>query len=282
MGGRRLDGRIAVVTGGGSGIGAATAHRLAADGAIVVLGDLDEAAAQAEARAIVAGGGAASASFVDLGQEDSIVAFYAQLREEHGRLDILHNNAADTRPTQLARDQAIATMEPEVWDQAFRVNTRGTMLMIKHGLPLMIAAGGGSIINTSSGVALAGDIWNSAYGASKAAIISLTRDVAAQCGRHRIRCNAVSPGLIITEGARRTLPPRIKQTIQRQQLIPGDGEPADLAAMVAFLASDDARFVTGQLLFVDGGLLSHLPQVADMSDLLTELSAGADKDGAAS
>jgi NAD(P)-dependent dehydrogenase (short-subunit alcohol dehydrogenase family) len=142
------------------------------------------------------------------------------------------------------------------------------MLVTKHGIATMLRQGSGAIVNTSSGSSIAGDIYNPAYAASKAAINSLTRYVATQCGKRGIRCNAVLPGLILTETAKNSLSPAQLGVIARQTLSPSFGTPEDVAGAVAFLASDDARFVNGQMLCVDGGVLIHMPHAADMADVL--------------
>jgi NAD(P)-dependent dehydrogenase (short-subunit alcohol dehydrogenase family) len=259
----RLQGRVAIVTGAAVGIGEACAKRLAAEGARVIVADIDESGAARVAGEITAAGGTALALRVDLADQASIIALYSAVAARFGRLDILHNNAADTRGEQIARDMAIAAMDVDIWDRAFAVNTRGTMLMIKHALPAMLAGGGGSIINTSSGAGLTGDLFAPAYAASKAAINCLTKYVAAQYGKQKIRCNVVSPGLILTPTARANSSAETLQNFERHSLTPYLGQPEDIAAAVAYLASDDARFVTAQVIVVDGGYTNHMPHVAD-------------------
>jgi NAD(P)-dependent dehydrogenase (short-subunit alcohol dehydrogenase family) len=163
-----------------------------------VLADLNIAGATRVAADIEKSGGIANAHALDLASEDSIRALVQAIMARYGRIDILHNNAADTGVQQMGADASLLAMEPAVWDRAFAINTRGTMLMIKHVVPHMIAVGGGSIINTSSGVAILGDVFNPAYSASKAAVNALTRNTAAQFGRQNIRCNAVLPGLVLS------------------------------------------------------------------------------------
>jgi NAD(P)-dependent dehydrogenase (short-subunit alcohol dehydrogenase family) len=261
----RLVGRVAVVTGSG-GIGEATAKRLAAEGAQVVLGDIDIANGEKVAARIVAEGGKAVALKVDIGEESEVKSFFAAVASQFGRLDVLHNNAADTRGEQMARDMGITEMSIEIWDRAFQINARGTMLMIKHGIPLMLKNGGGSIINTSSGAALRGDLYGPAYASSKAAINCLTMYVATQYGKQGIRCNVVSPGLVVTPNVFLSNSKEQLDRIETHKLTPYLGAPEDIAAAVAYLASDDARFVTAQVMVVDGGITNHMPYFSETID----------------
>ena len=241
-------------------------------GASVVLADINIAGAESVAKDIVACGGAAMAHGLDLAEEGGIRTLIAATIERFGRLDILHNNAADTRLEQMAADGRITELHADVWDRAFKVNARGTMLMIKHAVPHMIAAGGGSIINTSTGVALTGDIFNPSYSASKAAVNALTRNVAVQFGRQNIRCNAIAPGLVLSPLARKMMREAQIGMIQRHVLLPRFSRPEDIAGAVLFLASDAASFITGQILSVGGGIVHHTPYTADV--LATAINAG--------
>jgi NAD(P)-dependent dehydrogenase (short-subunit alcohol dehydrogenase family) len=142
-----------------------------------------------------------------------------------------------------------------------RINLRGTMVAIQAAVPHMIARGGGSVINTASGSGLTGDLRNPAYGASKAALINLSRYVATEFGKQGVRCNAISPGfIVISEKPGREA---VAATMLRHALTPRLGRPEDVAAMVVFLASDESAFITGQNICVDGGMLAHQPYVAD-------------------
>jgi NAD(P)-dependent dehydrogenase (short-subunit alcohol dehydrogenase family) len=260
----KLSGKIAIVTGSGANIGEACAKALAQAGATIVLADINLAGATRVAQEISTEGGTAVAQHLDLIDEASIQKLQKFVVERYGRLDVLHNNAADVRVEQMGKDGAIVEMDSAVWDRAFDVNTRGTMLMIKHFAPLMIRSGGGSIINTSSGVSILGDIFNPAYSASKAAINALTRNAATQLGRSKIRCNAILPGLILTAHARGMLSDEQLRILERHTLLPRLGRSEDIAAAVLYLASDDASFVTGQIFAVDGGITTHQPYVGDV------------------
>lgn len=270
-----LKGRVAIVTGSGANIGAACARALAGAGASVVLADINLAGAQAVAEEITKAGGSAMAQALDLAEESSIAACVAATIERFGRIDILHNNAADTRPDHMAQDNSFLDMQSEVWDRTFVINTRGPMLMIKHVVPHMIAGGGGSIINTGSGTALLGDLLHPAYCSSKAALHAMTRNVATQFGHHNIRCNAVLPGLVLSKGAREIMSAGEIDFIQRHVLLPRQSEPEDIAGPVLFLASDAASFVTAQVFSADGGIVHHIPFYADMMAQMTSVSDSA-------
>ena len=259
-----LSGRVAIVTGSGANIGEACARALAKAGATVILADIAAERSEAVARAIQASGGQAQGMALDLAQEDSITALVADVMRQHQGIDILHNNAADTRLEQMAADGSLLDLDAATWDRAFHVNARGTMLMIKAVAPHMIAGGGGSIINTSTGVALTGDINNPSYSASKAAVNALTRNAAVQFGRFNVRVNAVAPGLVLSPLAREMMTPEQIAMIQRHVLLPRESVPEDIAGAVLFLASDSAAFITGQVIGVDGGIVHHTPYVADM------------------
>jgi NAD(P)-dependent dehydrogenase (short-subunit alcohol dehydrogenase family) len=258
----RLDHKVAIITGAGGGIGAATARLLADRGASVVLADVNLAAAEVVAASIDSRGNAALALYVDLADAESIQSMIRDTLEKFGRIDVLHNNAADLSAENAARDQDIQTMETDVWDRTFRVNVRGTMLCCKYALPHMVNRGSGSIINTASNLGLQGNLGQAAYAASKAAVLQLTRSIATSHGRRGIRCNAVSPGLVLTPAARDHLPPQLLKIVADETLTPYLGEPMDIAHAVAFLASDESRYVTGHNLVVDGGTVAHVPGFA--------------------
>src|SRR3954452_8689689 len=259
----RLRDKVAIVTGAASGIGAETAGRLAAEGAATVVADINLAGANQLVERITAAGHVAAPAQVDLGDERSIAAMIEFAVERFGGLDILDNNAADTRLS-ATRDGGVEHTDIEVWDALMRINLRGTMLACKAAIPRMRARGGGSIINMSSGSGLTGSLAPTAYGVSKAGIIMLTQYIATQHGKESIRCNAIAPGLIVTSAASSYASGAFGEMMLRHHLTPRLGTPADIAATVAFLASDEAAFITGQLISVDGGLLSHAPYYADM------------------
>jgi NAD(P)-dependent dehydrogenase (short-subunit alcohol dehydrogenase family) len=258
----RLDGKIAIITGAAAGIGRATALQVAAEGARTVVADLNATGAKQVAEAISAAGGEALAVQADLGDVDSVRAMVEATVTACGGLDILHNNAAAT-VLAATKDLPVSAADPEVWDETMRVNLRGALVAIQAAVPHMIARGGGSVINTASGAGLTGDLRPPAYGASKAALVSLTRYAAAEFGKQGIRCNAISPGFIVIPEKAGTGRDAVHATMLRHALTPRLGRPEDIAALVVFLASDESAFITGQNICVDGGMLAHQPFLAD-------------------
>src|SRR3954471_7611965 len=264
---RRFEGKVAVVTGGGSGIGAATARRLAAEGAQVGVGDINGELAEKVAADI---GDAAIGIEFDAGDVASVEHLIATTVERFGRLDILHNNAAIMAPDHIAQDTNPVDIDFEVWDRTFAVNVRGYLAGCKYAIPHMLATGGGSIVLTASGSATLGDLSNIAYGSSKAAIVGFSRYVATQFGKQGIRCNVVNPGLIRTEGGKQNVQGPLVGIMEANTPAPRLGLPEDIAATVAFLASDDAAYVNGTVIAVDGGMLSHMPYMSDVLALYGE------------
>jgi NAD(P)-dependent dehydrogenase (short-subunit alcohol dehydrogenase family) len=259
----RLHGRSAIVTGGASGIGRASALRLAGEGAQVAIADIDEAGAKGVVAEIEAAGGRAIAIPTDVSEESAIVHLISQTVETFGKLDILHNNAAALGNARVGIDFSIAELDVDVWDRTMAVNVRSVMLGCKHAIAPMVAAGGGSIINTSSGAALAGSLTGPAYASSKAAVNTFTLYMAAQYGKQGIRCNAILPGLIMTPAVDVGMGEEEVAMLLDHHLTPQAGRPEDIAGMVAYLASDEARYITAQLIRVDGGITSHAPSFAD-------------------
>jgi NAD(P)-dependent dehydrogenase (short-subunit alcohol dehydrogenase family) len=259
----RLTGKVAIITGSASGIGAATATAFAREGARVVVADVNLEAAQRHAATINAGVGEAFAVHVDLGEEKSIAAMIETTVGKFGGLDVLHNNAADTRLSST-RDLSLEKTDVEVWDALWRVNLRGAMIATKYAIPRLRARGGGSILNTASGSAFQGMLSNTSYGILKAGIVTMTQYVATQHGKENIRCNAISPGLIVTPSTADTYAnSTVGEMMLRHQLVPRFGRPEDIAEMAVYLASDAAGFITGQCIHVDGGMGAHNPIYGD-------------------
>jgi NAD(P)-dependent dehydrogenase (short-subunit alcohol dehydrogenase family) len=261
-----LDGKVGIVTGAGSGIGRATAERLAREGARIVVADINEGTARETVELITAAGGDARAQWADVSDESAVAAMCQAAVDAFGRLDLLHSNAADVGI--VPRDLDVITMEVDVWDRTMAVNLRGALLGAKHSLPHMLAGGGGAIVNTSSDAGQMGDLSRVAYGASKAGIDSLTRYIATIYGKQNVRCNAVSPGVVATPALTANVPADQIEMFERSTVTPTLGKPEDIAGVVAFLLSDEARFITGQVINVDGGMRMHTPlfgeQIAQM------------------
>ncbi len=266
-----LSQRVAIVTGGAGGIGSATCEALAGRGARVVVADIDAAAAETVAQRI---GRTAVSVRVDLANESSIEAMFDCALQEFGRLDILDNNAAALSADLARRDGNIADMETEVWDRSFAINTRGAMMACRRALRIMQGQGGGVIVNVASNLALQGNVIQAAYSASKAALIQMTRSIATSHGHYGVRCNAVLPGLTGSQAALEHLPARLREIVEEETLTPYLGAPADIANVVAFLASDDARYITGQCIVADGGTSIHAPGYARLRDFF----AGRDRE----
>ncbi len=257
----RLTGRVAIVTGGAGGLGSATVERLAAEGAKVVVADINEAGAKAIAKKQ---GDPAIAIRYDARDNASVQAMIEGTVAHFGRIDILCNNAALLTPETLASDTTATEIPLETWDAVMAVNVRSHLVASRCAIPHMIRVGKGSIINIASGSGLAGDVARIAYGTSKAALMSLTRYVATQYGKQGVRCNAIAPGLILTETAKMATP-ELLELMSHHTLTPQLGEPRDVAALAAFLASDDAAYITGQTISCDGGLYAHQPQTAEVN-----------------
>ena len=190
-----------------------------------------------------------------------IASLVAQAAGHFGRLDILHNNAALLGPDIARNDGDVEAMATELWDRTYRVNVRGTMIACRAALPHLRQTSG-NIVNTVSNLALQGHIIQAAYSSSKAAIIQMTRAIAASHGCHGIRCNAVAPGMTTTPALLEAFPPPLLKAVADETLRDQLGQPEDIAEAVAFLASDAARNITGQVLVADGGSACHVPGIA--------------------
>ncbi|ADP80780.1 SDR family NAD(P)-dependent oxidoreductase [Pseudofrankia inefficax] len=252
-----LTGKRLLVAGGARGIGAATARQLALEGAHVYVADLDADGATAVAREIQLAGGAAESGRYDLYAEYSIGDLISDVARILGGLDGVANVAADTSAALQGRDLDLLRMDVGVWEETLRANLIGTGLVIRYALPHLFEAGGGVIVNVTSDGSLAGEKVRVAYGASKAALNSLTRHVARTYGDRNVRANAVSPGAIMSETALATFDEKWQALLLGLMPLrrPGNphGQPADIAQVISFLMSDDANWITGQVWSVNGG-----------------------------
>lgn len=247
---RRLTGRVALITGGGGEIGSAIALRMAREGASVVVGDLDPAKAETTAAAIAAMGGAARAVGIDVRLEDSAKAALQATIDAFGKVTTLVNVAAAVTP-----DGNAETLSLDLWENAIRVNLTGAFIMCKYAVPEMRKAGGGAIINIASQLGHLSVAGRSPYCTTKAALIKYTEVLAMDYARDNIRANTISPGFILTErSSRRSGGKENAFRIQGpKHLLNRPGSVDDIAAGAAYLASDDASFVTGTDLLIDGG-----------------------------
>jgi NAD(P)-dependent dehydrogenase (short-subunit alcohol dehydrogenase family) len=252
----RLDGKVAIITGGAGGIGAATARLMTARGAKVAIADIDEDRADAVAAELQD----AFPVMLDLEHQSSIKALISAVIEHYGQIDVLINNAALLGPEIAKNDGNIEDMDTDLWDRTYRINVRGTMIACRETLPHLRRTRG-NIVNTVSNLALQGHLIQAAYSSSKAAIIQMTRAIAASHGKLGVRCNAVAPGMTSTPALLEAFPPPLRQLVEDETLRDQLGEPEDIAESIAFLASPAARNITGQVLISDGGCSSHVPGI---------------------
>jgi NAD(P)-dependent dehydrogenase (short-subunit alcohol dehydrogenase family) len=250
----RFDGRVALVTGGNRGIGRAVVERLATEGASVISLQRNLSPSQVDwavpdpARVIVARG--------DIRESASVKGAIEEAVGEFGRLDIIVNNAA------VGLLRSVENTDDEDYDVLFDTNLRGIFHTSRHGIPHLRRAGGGSIVNIGSVAAYVGFLTDAAYCASKGAVLALTKQMAIEYARERIRVNCVSPGFVETEQMRDYVqgqpdPATAEEEITALHPMGRIAQPAEIAAVVAFLASDDASFVTGTSLVADGGMLAR-------------------------
>ncbi|MFB6893319.1 SDR family NAD(P)-dependent oxidoreductase [Kitasatospora sp. NPDC056327] len=252
----RLKDKTALITGAGSGIGRAAAELMSAEGAAVVVADHHPAAAEETARLVEAAGGRALPVTVDVTDDASTAAAVAAAVREFGGLDVLCNHVGGSDPR---KDLDLLRLDLDEFDRAVALNMRSTLLGTRHALPHLIAAGGGSIINTASVAGLVGDVVQISYGAVKAAVVNLTKSIAVQYGPQGVRCNAVAPGAVMTPALRDNLPAEVIDSLLACNALPYLGSPEDIAHAMVFLASEESRYLTGQLLVIDGGMTVQSP-----------------------
>lgn len=247
---RGLSGKVGIIAGGGRGIGAATAKRLGAEGASVVIGDIEGDWARKVADEVTAAGGTAIGVDLDGTSPDSQSAIVAAAVAQFGRLDFYHSNlAGGTQGDNHALDCSL-----EVLERSFSINAKSHFIATQAALPVMLEQGGGAMIYTSSGAASGGSPWQVAYPMTKNAIHALARHVASKWGKQGIRSNVICPGVVLTEAVKIHMTDQ--QVEQALRHVPHErlGQPDDIAAAVAFLASDDGAWVNGQVWHVNGGM----------------------------
>ncbi len=241
----RFKDRVAIVTGGGSGIGAATARRLSAEGAAVIVADANEAGAAKVAGAIEAAGGRAQALACDVSRKADAQAAVERALKTWGRLDVLVNNAG------ITRDATVKKLTEEQWDTVLAVNLKGTFLCCQAAMIPMMERNYGRIVNTAS-IAVLGNFGQANYAASKAGVIGLTRTLALELARYQVTVNCVAPGATDTPMFA-GVPEEVKQKVVGGIPLRRMAKPEEIAALHAFLASDEAAYITGQVVFCDGG-----------------------------
>ena len=250
---RGLADKVVVIAGGGSGIGAATAVRLGEEGAQVVVGDLDADNAESVAAGIRAAGGRAVSSHFDISVDESVGALMSAAVDEFGGVDFLHANAADMTEAAILSDTDAVDVGLAVFDRTIAVNLRGFLLCTRHAIPRMLERGGGAIVYTSSATAHVGEPERPSYAMSKSGINALMRHVSARWGREGIRANCVAPGMVLSQTLLEHSDEAFRDFALGLGRVDRLGEPDDIAAAVAFLMSDDAGWITAQVLSVDGG-----------------------------
>ncbi|QFG20179.1 SDR family NAD(P)-dependent oxidoreductase [Actinomadura sp. WMMB 499] len=255
---RGLRGKAFIVAGGATGIGAGTARRLAEEGALVAVADIDIEGAEATAEEIARAGGRAIAVGFDLSDDESVQDMVARTIAEFGTLDGLHNVGADLSPGNIGRDTTLLDTGMDVWHRTLDVNLLGYVRTSRAVLPHLLGKGGGSIVITSSGGSLGTDPSHVAYNASKAAVNQLTRHIAVNWGSAGIRSNCVMPGLVMGETQERQNDRELQEAFIAAARTTRLGVPDDLASVVAFLLSDEAEWINGQTWYIGGA--SHLRQ----------------------
>jgi 3-oxoacyl-[acyl-carrier protein] reductase len=242
----RLSGKVALITGGARGIGRATAQAFAAEGARVIVADVDAEAAEATARAL---GGGAIGLAIDVADPASVKSVVATALSRTERIDVLVNNAG------ITRDASLLKTSDEAWDSVIAVNLSGTFYMTREVAAHMVARGSGAIINASSVVGVYGNFGQSNYVATKSGVIGMTRVWARELGRKGVRVNCIAPGFIATDMTAK-MPEDVLEGMKKKTPLGRLGAPEDVARAYVFLASDEASFINGQVLGVDGGLVA--------------------------
>lgn len=258
----RLDGRVAIVTGGALGIGGATARRLASEGAHVLIADYDEAAGKVNARRITDGGGDAVVSRVDVAKRADIQRMVEEAMDRWKRLDILVQNAFSVVNMESKIYGDAVRVPEEMWDAGMDVLAKAIFLGAKFAVPHMQKQRSGAIVNLGSVHSVLQEWDNLVYETGKAAVLAMTRQMAIQYGPDNIRVNAIGPGHILTEGLKKmwAANPTGLKFFENTYPLRRSGTPEEAASAIAFLCSDDSSFVTGAMLMVDGGLTIQLPE----------------------
>lgn len=259
----RFENKVILITGAASGIGEAAARRLTAEGGRVIIADYAEEKAVKLAEELKKTGAEAVAIYFSAAEPESCRKLVETGLEKYGHIDVLVNNVGGT---DLKRDRNIGELDMDYFDEAFHINLRSAFYLTQLVIPSMEKQGRGSIVNIASISGITADFQGTFYGAAKAGLISLTRYTATQAGKKNIRCNTIAPGLVLTPAALENLPPDMRHLFTKHNALDYLGKPEDIAAAIAFLASEDACYITGHTLVVDGGLTIHNPTVADLME----------------
>ena len=251
----RLAGKVAIITGGASGIGAATVRRFAAEGAQVVCADINDEAGERVVAAVIASGGTAAYRHTDVGVLADLEATVGFAVEHFGGLDIIHNNAA------ASGGGYVADIDPDTWERSLRVMLTGVFYGMKAAIPAMLARGGGSIVNTSSIESFVAEIMAAPYNTAKAGMINLTRTVAVEYGRKNIRANCICPGCVQTPlfELLASIAPKSRADIAAAHALGRLLQPEEIASVALFLASEESSAITGAAIVADGGLTCMSP-----------------------
>jgi NAD(P)-dependent dehydrogenase (short-subunit alcohol dehydrogenase family) len=261
---QKLDGKVAIVTGAAQGIGHASAKALAAAGAKVVIVDINAEGAKTAADEIAAAGGQVAAIGADVSNEDDVADMIRSTVDRWGRLDVLMNNAHSGQPD----DTDVVSTTRDTWDRVFACTLFGVVYGCKYGVPAMIENGGGSIINVSSNASLGGDFIRVAYAAAKNAVVSISKYTATAFGKQGIRCNILSPGVLVTPPVLELFPANLRDVLLSFVMAPRLGAPDDAAGLVTYLASDESTFINGQHISVDGAMNTVLGAAVEMHKIM--------------
>ena len=258
----RFEGQVAIITGGAMGIGGATAQKLASEGASVFIADIDDAAAAANVNTIQQSGGTAVASHVDVSQSADIARMVNEAVDQFGRLDILVQNAFGVMAGESQIHGSALTVEEDSWDYGIDILLKALYLGPKNAIPHMRASGGGNIVNLASVHSFLQEPGMLVYEAAKAGVVGMTRQMATEFGPDGIRVNAIAPGHIVGEGLAKMWEanPSGHEFFANQYPVRRTGVPDDIANGIAFLCSEEASFITGHTLAIDGGLTVQLQE----------------------